>query len=40
MGVSGRSRRKLRHAAEVRHPSFAEPDSLALFREHGIALLS
>ena len=32
-------RRKLRHAVEVRHPSFAEPESLELFREHGIALV-
>ncbi|MEV7549869.1 DUF72 domain-containing protein [Amycolatopsis sp. NPDC089917] len=32
-------RRKLRHAVEVRHPSFAEPESLALFREHDIALV-
>ncbi|RSN25302.1 DUF72 domain-containing protein [Streptomyces sp. WAC 05977] len=32
-------RRKLRHAVEVRHPSFAEPESLELFRKHGIALV-
>ncbi|MFE5508188.1 DUF72 domain-containing protein [Amycolatopsis japonica] len=32
-------RRKLRHAVEVRHPSFAEPESLDLFRKHGIALV-
>ncbi|MFI7117118.1 DUF72 domain-containing protein [Amycolatopsis sp. NPDC049868] len=32
-------RRKLRHAVEVRHPSFAEPESLELFRKHGIAVV-
>ena len=32
-------RRPLRHALEVRHPSFAEPAAKALLREHGIALV-
>ncbi|WP_433871587.1 DUF72 domain-containing protein [Saccharopolyspora sp. CA-218241] len=34
----GRSR-PVRHAVEVRHPSFATPEAVALFREHGIALV-
>jgi uncharacterized protein YecE (DUF72 family) len=32
-------RRPLRHALEVRHPSFAEPAAKELLREHGIALV-
>jgi uncharacterized protein YecE (DUF72 family) len=31
--------RPLRHALEVRHPSFAEPAAKDLLREHGIALV-
>ncbi|MFC9787147.1 DUF72 domain-containing protein [Rhodococcus sp. NPDC127528] len=31
--------RPLRHAIEVRHPSFAVPEVTALAREHGIALV-
>ncbi|GAB3718461.1 DUF72 domain-containing protein [Amycolatopsis oliviviridis] len=37
--TDAKPRRKLRHALEVRHPSFAEPESIELFREHGIALV-
>jgi uncharacterized protein YecE (DUF72 family) len=33
------TRRPLRHAVEVRHPSFADPDFVALLRRHGIALV-
>ncbi len=32
-------RRPLRHALEVRHPSFAEPAAKKLLRDHGIALV-
>jgi uncharacterized protein YecE (DUF72 family) len=32
-------RRRLRHALEVRHPSFAEPAAKALLRKHKIALV-
>ncbi len=32
--------RPLRHALEFRHPSFAEPQSVALHRAHGIALVA
>jgi uncharacterized protein YecE (DUF72 family) len=32
-------RRPVRHALEVRHPSFAEPAAKDLLREHGIALV-
>lgn len=32
-------RRRLRHAVEVRHASFAEPESIDLFRKHDIALV-
>lgn len=32
--------RPLRHAVEVRHPSFAVPELPALLREHGIALVT
>jgi uncharacterized protein YecE (DUF72 family) len=32
-------RRPLRHALEVRHPSFAEPAATELVRDHGIALV-
>jgi uncharacterized protein YecE (DUF72 family) len=31
--------RPLRHALEVRHPSFETPEFIALLREHGIALV-
>jgi len=31
--------RPLRHAVEVRHESFRDPDFLALLREHGVALV-
>ena len=31
--------RRLRHAVEVRHPSFADPEFIALLRRHGIALV-
>jgi uncharacterized protein YecE (DUF72 family) len=34
-----RGRRKLRHAVEVRHPSFVDDDFLALLREHDIGLV-
>ncbi len=37
--TDAKPRRKLRHAVEVRHPSFAEPESIELFRKHGIALV-
>ena len=43
--VKGRARlafgpnRPLRHALEVRHPSFAHPEFAAVLREHGIALV-
>jgi uncharacterized protein YecE (DUF72 family) len=43
--VKGRSHlhtakdRPLRHALEVRHPSFATPDLVALLRRHGVALV-
>ncbi|HEY3463912.1 MAG TPA: DUF72 domain-containing protein [Amycolatopsis sp.] len=32
-------RRPLKHALEVRHPSFAQPAATKLLREHGIALV-
>ncbi|GAB3135572.1 DUF72 domain-containing protein [Amycolatopsis stemonae] len=32
-------RKRLRHALEVRHPSFAQPAAAALLRKHGIALV-
>jgi uncharacterized protein YecE (DUF72 family) len=35
--VSGR--RRLRHALEVRHPSFCCPEFVALLRRHGVALV-
>jgi uncharacterized protein YecE (DUF72 family) len=31
--------RRIRHAVEVRQPSFATPDAVALFRRHGVALV-
>ncbi|OLT17437.1 hypothetical protein BJF78_12890 [Pseudonocardia sp. CNS-139] len=31
--------RPLRHALEVRHPSFVRPEPVALLREHGVALV-
>ena len=31
--------RPLRHAVEIRHPSFADPGFIALLREHGVALV-
>jgi uncharacterized protein YecE (DUF72 family) len=31
--------RKLRHALEIRHPSFADPEFIALLRRHGVALV-
>jgi uncharacterized protein YecE (DUF72 family) len=31
--------RELRHALEVRHPSFATPELIELLREHGVALV-
>ena len=31
--------RALRHAVEVRHPSFVTPDFVALAREHGVAIV-
>jgi len=31
--------RPLRHALEVRHPGFADPDCIALLRRHGVALV-
>ena len=31
--------RPLRHALEVRHPSFVDPSFVALLREHGVALV-
>ncbi len=31
--------RRLRHALEVRHPSFADPACMALLRKHGVALV-
>jgi uncharacterized protein YecE (DUF72 family) len=31
--------RKLRHAVEIRHPSFVEPSFYRLLRKHGIALV-
>ena len=31
--------RPLRHALEVRHPSFIDPDFIALLRRHGVALV-
>nr|WP_314074642.1 DUF72 domain-containing protein [uncultured Roseococcus sp.] len=30
----------LRHAVEVRHPSFQSPDFVAMMREHGIAIVT
>ncbi|MEI5667675.1 DUF72 domain-containing protein [Bosea sp. CCNWLW174] len=30
---------RLRHAVEVRHPSFRSPDFVALLREHGVAAI-
>lgn len=33
------ARRRLRHAVEIRHPSFADPAFIALLREHDIALV-
>ncbi|WP_410613829.1 DUF72 domain-containing protein [Amycolatopsis sp. lyj-109] len=33
------ARKPLRHALEVRHPSFAEPAAKNLLKEHGIALV-
>jgi uncharacterized protein YecE (DUF72 family) len=33
------SNRPLRHALEVRHPSFAVPEFVALLRKHGVALV-
>ena len=33
------SSRALRHALEVRHPSFAVPEFIALLRRHGVALV-
>ncbi|NUZ04844.1 DUF72 domain-containing protein [Piscinibacter koreensis] len=32
-------RRRLRHAVEIRHPSFVDPAFIALLRKHGIALV-
>jgi uncharacterized protein YecE (DUF72 family) len=32
-------KRRLRHAIEIRHPSFLDEDFVALLREHGIALV-
>jgi uncharacterized protein YecE (DUF72 family) len=32
-------RRRLRHALEVRHESFCDPDFIDLLREHGVALV-
>ncbi len=37
--TDAKPRRKIRHAVEVRHPSFAEPESIKLFRKHDIALV-
>ncbi|NYZ63630.1 DUF72 domain-containing protein [Luteimonas deserti] len=31
--------RPLRHALEVRHPSFRDPDCIAMLRRHGVALV-
>lgn len=31
--------RSIRHAVEVRHPSFRDPDFIALAREHGVAVV-
>ena len=31
--------RPLRHAVEVRHPSFAAPEAVSLLRRHGVALV-
>jgi uncharacterized protein YecE (DUF72 family) len=33
-------KRPLRHAVEIRHPSFADPAFIALLRRHGIALVA
>lgn len=33
------AKRPLRHAVEVRHPSFVAPDFIAMLRRHGIALV-
>ncbi|RIL03991.1 MAG: DUF72 domain-containing protein, partial [Proteobacteria bacterium] len=33
------AKRPLRHALEVRHPSFADPAFVALLRRHGVALV-
>ena len=32
--------RQIRHAVEVRHPSFAVPELVALAREHGVAVIA
>ena len=32
-------RRRLRHALEIRHPSFLDPDFVALLRRHNVALV-
>jgi uncharacterized protein YecE (DUF72 family) len=37
--TEAKPRRRLRHAVEVRHESFAEPESIELFRKHDIALV-
>jgi uncharacterized protein YecE (DUF72 family) len=37
--LRARSDRELRHALEVRHPSFATPELVKLLRKHGVALV-
>jgi uncharacterized protein YecE (DUF72 family) len=37
--VHARGRRKVRHAIEIRHPSFLDPDFVALLRRHRVALV-
>jgi uncharacterized protein YecE (DUF72 family) len=37
--LRARSDRKLRHALEVRHPSFATPKLVGLLRKHGVSLV-
>lgn len=32
--------RRIRHAVEVRHPSFQSPDFVAMAREHGVAIVT
>ena len=37
--VRADGRRRLRHALEIRHPSFLDPDFVALLRRHNVALV-